>query len=309
MDENSQVWVFNTISNKWTHLDASADCGRPEPWSSCAAIASEHPRPMAKRTDEGSLPQQPPDPGSVVPEPPAADSYGTIVVQGGRGKGDSQFNDLWSFDISTRTWAKLPEPPPPMSTSPSLSFIYHRLYTFSAGQTSFLDLDPSSFNDQSGKGELGLAPLKPWSSLPPTSSDLEKSYPGERTGASMIRVTTGQGRKYLLLIGGQSCAGETLEDIWALQLKPEGMTAASLKDAVRQAIRKDTNEAQWDEVKYLDAEGTMIQEGQSGRGIGKRRGLAAAKWMEVDGASVVLWGGSDEDAKPRSDGVLITVDR
>ena len=140
-------------------------------------------------------------------------------------------------------WAKLPEPPPPISTSPSMSFIYHKLYTFSAGQTSFLDLDPSSFNDQSCKSELGLAPLKPWSSLPPTSSDPEKIYPGERTGASMIPVTTGQGRKYLLLIGGQSCAGETLEDIWALQLKPEGMTAASLKDAARQAIRIDTNEA------------------------------------------------------------------
>lgn len=81
------------------------------------------------------------------------------------------------------------------------------------------------------------------------------------------------------------------EDIWALQLKPEGMTAASFKDAARMAIKKDTNEAQWAELKYLNADGVMIQEGQQGRGIGPRRACAAAKELDVDGASLIVWGG------------------
>lgn len=125
----------------------------------------------------------------------------------------------------------------------------------------------------------------------------------------MIPVTTGQGRNYLMLMGGWDSAGEPLEDVWILQLKPEDWSAASWKDAARTAISKDTREAQWEEVKYHDAEGVMIQESQIGRGIGPRKGLAAAKGSEVDGASVLVWGGIGADARPRGDGLMITVDR
>lgn len=117
----------------------------------------------------------------------------------------------------------------------------------------------------------------------------------------MLPVTTGQGRNYLLLLGG-----DVEEDIWVLQLKPEGMTAASFKDAARMAIKKDTNETQWSEVKYMNAEGVMIQEGQQGRGLGPRMGMAAAKEVDVDGASVIVWGGIT-DGKPRGDGLMVSV--
>lgn len=307
-DEQGRVWVFDTTSNKWSHFDPK-NGDKPEPRTSCAAVASEHPRPMDTRNDEGILPQDPPDPESTIPEIPDVDSYGTVLIQGGTGKGGKSINDMWTFDISTRTWRELPDPPPPTSACPSLSLVENRLYTFSSGVTSHLDLTKSSFDDFSGKGELGLAPLGPWQSIPPTSSSPENPWPGERTAAPMVIVTTGQGRNYLLLIGGQSQAGETHEDIWALQLRPEGMTAASFKDAARMVINKDTNEAQWGEVRYFNDEGVMIQEGQPGRGIGSRKGLAAAKGTEVDGASVIVWGGIGADGKPRGDGLMITIDR
>ena len=124
----------------------------------------------------------------------------------------------------------------------------------------------------------------------------------------MVPVTTGQGRNYLLLLGGESQAGETLEDIWTLQLKPEGMTAASFKDAARMAIKKDTGEARWSEVKYCNDEGVMIEEGQHERGSGLRTGAAAAKGGEVDGATVVIWGGIGADGKARGDGMMITLE-
>jgi hypothetical protein len=123
----------------------------------------------------------------------------------------------------------------------------------------------------------------------------------------MLPVTTGQGRNYLALLGGESQSGDVEEDIWVLQLKPEGMTAASFKDAARMAIKKDTNETQWSEVKYLNAEGVMIQEGQQGRGIGPRKGAAAAKEVDVDGASLIIWGGIGADGKPRGDGLMVSV--
>ena len=308
-DEGGRVWVFDTVSNTWTHFDPPAEGGKPDPRTSCASVASEHPRLMRTRPDEGTLPQDPPDPESVMPDIPNTDSYGTLILQGGQAKGGTNLNDIWTFDISTRSWRELPDPPPPTASSPSLSLVGNRLYTFSSGVTSYLNLSQSSFDDRSGKGELGLAPMGPWEPLPPTSSSPDQPYPGERTAAAMIPVTTGQGRNYLLLIGGQAQTDEVEEDIWALQLKPEGMTAASFKDAARQAISKETNEATWGEVKYLNSEGVMIQEGQPGRGIGPRRGLAAAKGTEVDGASVIVWGGIGADGKPRGDGLMVTVDR
>ena len=334
LDEGGRVWVFDTLSNSWSHYNPPPDSQKPSPRSSCAAVANKHPRPVAKRTDEGSLPQQPPDPAKIVPEPPAADTYGTLVVQGGQGKAGASdvLNDLWAFDISTRTWTELPEPPTPAAPSPGLAVVGKRLYSFSAGSTHYLDLTQSSFDDRGGVGELGLAPLGPWSSISspsvtsPTTqqegeaanetgnSKLVATESGPRSCAPLIPVTTGQGRNYLLLIGGEapnaaSQAARIYGDIFTLQLKPEGMTAASFKDAARQAISKDTHEAEWEEVKYYDAEGKMIQEGQPGRGVGVRKGLAAALADGVDGASVLVWGGFGEYGDVRGDGVVVTVDR
>jgi len=312
LDEQGRVWVFDTISSKWSCMQsAESSTARPEPRTLHAAVASVHPQPIQHRTDEGSLPQQPPDPATIVPEPPSPDTYGTLIVEGGQDKHGTPLNDLWSFDISTRTWSELPQPPTAgaASSQPSLALVGCRLYTFAQGQTSYLDLTASSYNDRGGAGELGLAPLGPWTSLPDPSTSPDHPHPGDRTGGSLVHVTTGQGRHYLILIGGATPAGKPLDDIWALQLKPEGMTAASFKDAARLAIKKDTGEAEWEEVKYYDPEGVMIQEGQKGRGLGGRTAFAAAKGSEVDGASVVLWGGRGKQGRILGDGLIITVDR
>lgn len=232
-------------------------------------------------------------------------------MQGGLDKAGNQLNDLWTFDVGSRTWAELPEPNSPASGQPSLALVGRRLYCYSRAQASYLDLTHGGFNDSSGSGELGLAPLGPWSTIhAPTDVDAEDAaHPGERYYASLMHVTTGQGRHYLLLTGGLTRTNEPLQDIWALQLRPEGMTAASFKDAARLAIKKETGEAEWREVKYFDARGGELEEGRVGRGIGARTGFASAEAAEVDGASVMVWGGVGGDGKVVSEPLLITVER
>lgn len=309
LDEEGRVWVFDTAWNKWSHFDPVESTPKPAPRCRHAAVASEHPKPQQKRPDEGTLPQAPPDPEKSFPDIPSTDTYGTVVIQGGLGKGGSQLNDMWTFDIGSKTWAELPEPNSLASGQPSLALVEHRLYCYSRAQTSYLDLTSSRYNDVSGSGELGFAPLAPWATIPHATNTEDAAHPGERWGASLTHVTTGQGRHYLLLIGGLSASSEPLEDIWALQLKPEGMTAASFKDAARLAIKKDTGEAEWREIKYHDAEGVALEEGHAGRGIGGRTGFASAEALEVDGASVLIWGGIGRDGQVLGDGVLVTVDR
>ncbi len=308
LEEQGRVWVFDTTRNAWSHFDPPRGAASPGARAFASAIASEHPRPIQKKQDANILPQQPPDPEETLPDIPNTDTYGTLIVHGGEGAGEKIYRDMWTFDISSRTWRQLPNPPPPATAKPSLAMVDSRLYTFSAGRVAYLDLDNGSFDDRGGAGELGLTPLAPWQSLPPTCSSPDKPHPGDRTAAPLIPVTTGQGRNYLLLVGGEVPSGEASEQIWALQLKPDGMTAASFKDAAREAIKKDTGEASWDEVKYHNADGVLVQENQPGRGIGTRKGLAAARGTEVDGASILIWGGIGADGEVKSDGLMVTVE-
>jgi len=318
LNEDGVVWVFDTISNRWSKLESSGLPLQPNSRSHHASVATDHPRDAARRTDDGTMPQQPPDParGDILPEPEAATTYGTLIVYGGLGADGSPLNDLHAFDIASRTWSTLQNPPVTSTPaqSPILAMVAQRLYTYTNGQTFFMDLAKTTFSDKGGDGDLGLSELGPWSPLPGDMS-LPKSGPGERTGAAFVPVTTGQGRHYLLLIGGDIpsksedvAPSEWRQDIWVHQLKPEGMTAASFKDAARMAFGANTRENHWSEVRYYNPEGVMIQEGQPNRGIGERRGFAVARGTEVDGGSVLVWGGQGDDGKIRGDGLLVTID-
>jgi len=88
-------------------------------------------------------------------------------------------------------------------------------------------------------------------------------------------------------------------------LKPEGMTAASLKDATRQAVKKDTGEAECAEVRYHDAEGKLVQRSH----MGARGWFACAGAGDIgDGGRVVVWGGVGDDNERLGDGWLISVE-
>ena len=63
---------------------------------------------------------------------------------------------------------------------------------------------------------------------------------------------------------------------------------------------------------YLDASGEEEKEilGEPRmKGMGLKKGLAVARGTEVDGASVVIWGGVSEKGQALDDGWLVIVDR
>ncbi|GAB7348841.1 hypothetical protein MBLNU459_g7550t1 [Dothideomycetes sp. NU459] len=324
IEEKGRVWVFDTVSSSWSSLDPSQTKDVPSATAYHAAIATEQPRRTQESTLDGTAPQLDPDPARHVPEPEPSNTYGTLLVYAGILANHN--SELWAFDIRTRIWSQMQHPPlasPSLPTSPSIAMVENRLYTYSSAETHYLDLDmhSASSSAQSSLGGLGPSPLGPWSRIsttipaPSASSSTNGSSPGPgvRSGAALIPVTTGQGRNYLLLVGGEALPTEAgsgaVGEIWGLQLKPEGMSAASWKDAARTAIGKETAEARWAEVRYYDGDGRIVQEGQAGRGIGARKGFAGCRSAEVDGGAVVVWGGIGAHGKILDDGVLVSVEK
>lgn len=319
-DEKGRIWVYHIIRNTWAYLDPASDTLYPSQRTGHAAASSDLPGPKTKTYHE-KAPQAPADPSKVVPEPAESDSWGTIFVVGGRNTATGELsNDALAFDVKTRTWTNVPTPSGQPRDGASLSLVGDRLYrfggkgveTFSSGATEFLDA--SHVWKHAEGGTTPLASGWSWEDLPHTNkATAVATAPQARSNAGLVGVTTGQGRRYLLAIGGESENSGFLDDIWALQLPPESSTAAATKDNIRATLKRDTHESQWAEVlyKYVDTRGEEEKEipAEPKRGLGARGHFGSAKGTEVDGATAVVWGGVNANGQILSDGWMITVDR
>ncbi|KAF1837297.1 hypothetical protein BDW02DRAFT_628042 [Decorospora gaudefroyi] len=317
--ERGRIWVYDTVSNTWQYLDPAPDSLFPSQRTGHASASSPFPGPKTTTYTE-KAPQAPADPAQVVPEPPESNSYGTIFVVGGRDSASQQLdNDALAFDVRSRTWSNIPSPSGQPREGASLALVGTRLYrfggkgveTFASGATEFVDASHVWTHN-----ERGTTPVTSgwgWEEVKHTDGDGSTAMaPQARSDAGLVGVTTGQGRHYLLAIGGESETGAYLDDIWALQLAPERSTAAATKDAIRAGIKRDTHESQWAEVvyQYVDTKGEEIKEipGKPQKGLGARGHFGIAKGTEVDGATCVVWGGVEE-GHVLSDGWMVTVDR
>jgi hypothetical protein len=319
-DEKGRIWVYHTVRNTWTYLDPASGTLYPSQRTGHAAASSDLPGPKTVTFQE-QAPQAPADPSKVVPEPAESDSWGTIFVVGGRKTGTGELaNDALAFDVKTRTWTNIPTPAGPPCEGASLSLVGDRLYrfggrgveTFSSGATQFLDASHAWKHAEGGTTPLtsGWA----WEDLPHTEKqDSTVATPQARSNAGLVGVTTGQGRRYLLAVGGEGENADFLDDIWALQLPAESSTAAATKDSIRASMKRDTHESRWAEVLYVyvDTRGEEEKEipGEPKRGLGARGHFGTAKGTEVDGATAVVWGGVDANGRVLGDGWMITVDR
>ncbi|KAH6616688.1 hypothetical protein C7974DRAFT_402260 [Boeremia exigua] len=317
-DESGRVWVYQTVSNTWSFLDAAPDSIIPSHRVGHTSASSDLPAAKAVTYHE-TAPQQPADPSLNVPEPPADNTWGTVFVVGGRENSNGRLaTDAFAFDVRTRTWSKVPSPPGQPREGASLELVGSRLYrfggngveTFASGALEFLDV-ASVFAHAEG-GTTPLASGWSWQEMPHRDSK-DHLVPQARSNTGLVGVTTGQGRHYLLALGGKAETSQHLDDIWALQLPTEHATAAAAKDAIRSSFKRDTHEATWAEVlyKYVDIKGEEEVEipGAPKHGLGNRDRFAVAKGTEVDGATCVVWGGIGADGTTLSDGWLVTVSR
>ena len=328
LQENGRVWVFDTRLNQWSSLDPAEGSHYPEPRSYHASAATEHP------LSRPPIPTGPPS-GSVASaymkttssqktdytENPlgtsgsGADDHGTIFVHGGC-PSSGRVADVWAFDIAARTWSRYIDAPGPARGGPSLCVAKDRLYRYGGfdgkkelgGPINFLRLTRATFDDKGGKGELAVVPLTgQWESLEPPAGAL---VPGNRSVAGLQPITTGQGRNYLLLFlgekvpspSGHDAAGGFWDDVWSFQLAPDGMTAASFKDATRQLVGAKTAEGTWARVDIPETSMSGKTEHPGPRGW-----FASAKGKDLDPLTVYLWGGARSDNTRTGDGWMLTM--
>jgi hypothetical protein len=320
--EKGRVWVYSTISNSWSHLDPSSETLSPTQRTGHAAVSSGQPGPKDVVYKERA-PQQPADPAKAVPEPAEENSWGTIFVLGGRDtQGREILNDALAFDIRSRTWRNIPSPSGQPREGVSIALAGNRLYRFGGkgtqkpgpGTVEWLDVCPVWKHAEGGTTPLtsGWA----WEEI----SISEGQAPQARSGAGLATITTGQGRHYLLVVGGEdqgsgfeNGGSGFLDDIWTFQLPSERPSGAAVKDQIRAAVKRDTHEAKWAQAEYayIDSKGEEEKEAPEGlkRGLGSRGHFALANGTEVDGATAAVWGGVDASGKVLGDGWLLTMDR
>ena len=325
LEENGRVWVFDTKMNQWSHLDPAKGSPHPAARSYHASTSTEHPvsafqektvqdPPPFSAAEEQKKTDQTVNPVGTIAS--GFDDHGTIFIYGGC-PASGRVSDVWAFDIASRFWSQLPDAPGPARGGPSLTFSRDRLYRFGGfdgekelgGPIQFLRLTKSTFDDKGGKGELAVIPSTgKWESVEPSDGT---PIPGDRSVAGLQPVTTGQGRHYLLLLlgervpssSGHEAAGNFWDDAWSFQLRPEGMTAASFKDATRQLFGAKTAEGTWARVDVPETSMTGSTEHPGPRGW-----FASAQGHDLDPCSVVLWGGVLGDNSRAGDGWILTVD-
>jgi len=305
LEEKGRVWVFDTKTKRWSHIDPLEGSPYPEARSCHASVGNEHPLPS--KTDYTENPVGSPD----------EDAHGTIFIHAGC-LASGRASDVWAFDVASRMWSPYPDAPGPARGGTCLTFTQNRLYRYGGfdgkselgGQIDYLNLLVATFDDQSGKGELALSVGKgKWETV---MIRAESSAPAYRSVAGLHPINTGQGRMFLLLFlgerdpstSGHEAAGRFWDDVWSYQLHPEGMTAASFKDATREAIGTRTGEGAWAQVQILEAK----RSGDVQAHPGPRGWFASGSDRDIDAGSVVLWGGIGENNQRLGDGWILTVE-
>ncbi|MCJ1278420.1 hypothetical protein MMC21_006236 [Puttea exsequens] len=173
----------------------------------------------------------------------------------------------------------------------------------------FLRLTRFTFDDKGGKGELAVSPLNgKWESV---EMPANTPSPGDRSVAGLQSITIDQGRNYLLLFlgerdpnaSGHEAAGKFWDDVWSFQLAPEGMTAASFKDATRQLFGAKTAEGTCANVDVPETSMKANVEHPGPRGW-----FASSGGQDLDAGSIILHGGILDDNSRAGDMWMLTTE-
>ncbi|POR34678.1 Tip elongation aberrant protein 3 [Tolypocladium paradoxum] len=255
-----------------------------------------------------------------------SEGYGTFFVHAGCLANGDRTSDLWAFDVSTHTWTELPAAPGPARGGTAICISKSRLFRFGGydgekelgGQLDFLHLQLETFDDRTTKGEISVhARPGGWQTILANNIDASSTeipaealqpWPSPRSVASLQALTIGGGREYLVLTMGESGpssdghagAGTFFSDVWTFQVPPLGMSAASLTDAMLQAVGRKTGEGKWIKV----ATGPYDDE-QDDMEPAPRGWMASAPMADVEESGIVIWGGLGEDNNRIGDGWIL----
>ncbi|MCJ1477190.1 hypothetical protein MMC13_005861 [Lambiella insularis] len=303
LEEHGRVWVFDTFLSAWTYLDPAKGTQYPITRSYHAAAANVHLLPSRQDHTINAV-------GSADGE-----AHGTLFVHGGC-PASGRVSDLWAFDVSAKTWTRHPDAPGPPRGGACLTIAHNRLYRFGGfdganelgGQIDFLDIAVNTSNDKGGQGKLSVFAGSEWKTI---SFPEKTRSPGNRSVAGLHPITTGQGRNYLLLFlgerdassNGHDGAGKFWEDVWSYQLRPDGMTGASFKDATRHLVGSKTAEDTWAHVEVPES---TMSAGQIEHPEGL--GWFASAQSDYDAASVVLHGGINASNERQGDFWILTIE-
>ncbi|KAM0333109.1 hypothetical protein ACHAQA_001768 [Verticillium albo-atrum] len=267
------------------------------------------------------------------------DGFGTLFIHGGVVAPSSIASpevadtegkracDLWAFDVRSRIWIELPAAPGPARSGASLCVSKSRLFRFGGndgtspvgGQLDFVHLEVEMFDDGTSRGEVCVRARGGWQSIVAGDSGGEteiplvaaQEWPAPRGFAGLESVTSGAGREYLLLVGGEAADGvaergregtttSVFGDVWAFQVPPLGMTAASVRDAMWQALGKPTGEGKWNKLQM----GPYDDDNEDGEPA-PRSYIATAPMGELEETGIIVWGGVGSGNKRLSDGWIL----
>ncbi|KAI8299152.1 Nitrile-specifier protein 5 [Colletotrichum sp. SAR11_240] len=254
------------------------------------------------------------------------EGYGTFFVHGGCLAGGERTNDLWAFDVRSRVWSQLPSAPGPARGGAAICVSKSRLFRFGGfdgknelgGQLDFIHLEMDTFDDGVSKGEIAVHGRGGWQSIVQGANSGEQeinlipgqTWPGPRSVAGLEAVTVGAGREYLLLIMGErepssdghAGAGAMWDDVWAFQVPPLGMTAASVRDAMWSSMGWQTGEGRWTQLTMEPYDDDNDDGEPAPRGW-----FAAAPMADVEESGVVIWGGLSSENKRLRDGWILRI--
>ncbi|PBP15504.1 kelch domain-containing protein [Diplocarpon rosae] len=141
-------------------------------------------------------------------------------------------NDLWGFDVRSRTWKEFPAAPGKPRGGTSITVSKHRIYRYGGfngtgeegGQVDILDLGIDTLSGTGPSTEAAVVAKGKWHTLDFTKENM--TCPGNRSVAGLHAITTGMGREYLVLLFGErdpssqghDGAGKFWGDIWAFHI-------------------------------------------------------------------------------------------
>ncbi len=323
LEENGRVWVYYTRLDVWSHLDPMPNTPFPPARSYHCTASIDKPEPANMKTVKIDNALEMPRPGTIAESATTDEEkggYGTVFIHAGC-PSSGRVNDLWGFDVWSRTWKEFPTAPGKPRGGTSIAISKSRIYRYGGfngqgeegGQIDYLELGLDTFDDKGGVGQLGVFPKGSWQTL--NFEEESMTFPGNRSVAGLQNISTRRGREYLVLLLGErdpssqghEGAGKFWGDVWAFQCPPQGMTAASFQDATRQAVGRETGEGLWSAVQVADAEGA---EGDDVRKLvpGERGWFASSTLGDLDASGIMIWGGLNGNNEREDNGWILRIE-